>query len=389
MTRATIARIVRMKAINCAKIAGIRRSFSVASILNANRAITYRSPGDPASILTALTYPSLPPPAPHSVNVRFILSPVNPADINVVEGVYPSKPSPDQSLIGTTLFVGGNEGLAEVTEIGSEVIGLQKGDRVVMGGQQLGTWASARTLLAEDVVKVPEEISEVGGATITVNPPTAYNMIHDFVDLKEGDWLVQNGANSAVGQMVIQIAARKGLKTLNFVRSRDDLESLKRHLTNLGATQILTYDDLQDKTLREKVKEWTAGKPIRLMLNCVGGRDTTAMTRFLGEDAHLVSYGAMSKQPLSLPTSAFIFKNLTCHGFWQSRWYKQRTREEREGLFKRLAAMKLQEPEHEILTIPADINDDAATERVRDAVRKLGQGQHGKKVLLKIEQLAE
>lgn len=61
------------------------------------------------------------------------------------------------------------------------------------------------------------------------------------------------------------------------------------------------------------------------------------MAGLLGHDAHLVSYGAMSKQPLSLPTSLFIFKNLTSHGFWQSRWYKQHTREERENLMNILA----------------------------------------------------
>ena len=42
------------------------------------------------------------------------------------------------------------------------------------------------------------------------------------------------------------------------------------------------------------------------------------MTVSLRQDAHLVSYGVMSKQPLSLPTSLFIFKNLTAHGFMMS-----------------------------------------------------------------------
>jgi len=34
---------------------------------------------------------------------------------------------------------------------------------------------------------------------VQVNPATAYNMLSEFVDLKEGDWVIQNGANSAVG----------------------------------------------------------------------------------------------------------------------------------------------------------------------------------------------
>lgn len=90
------------------------------------------------------------------------------------------------------------------------------------------------------------------------------------------------------------------------------------------------------------MKEETNNSNIRLALNCVGGPVAARMAGLLGQvlrgshlitnllhrisnDAHLVSYGAMSKQPLSLPTSLFIFKNLICHGYWQSRWYQTAT----------------------------------------------------------------
>ena len=60
------------------------------------------------------------------------------------------------------------------------------------------------------------------------------------------------------------------------------------------------------------------------------------MTRLLGQNAVLVSYGAMSKQPLSLPTSLFIFRELKSVGFWLSRWYTDKTVKEREDLMKLL-----------------------------------------------------
>lgn len=63
------------------------------------------------------------------------------------------------------------------------------------------------------------------------------------------------------------------------------------------------------------------------------------MARLLGSDAHLVSYGAMSKQPLSLPTSLFIFKNLTSHGFWQTRWYSKKSAVARGDLMQTLASL--------------------------------------------------
>lgn len=45
-------------------------------------------------------------------------------------------------------------------------------------------------------------------------------MLNDFVKLQPGDWVLQNGANGAVGQAVIQIAKALGLKTINFIRDR-------------------------------------------------------------------------------------------------------------------------------------------------------------------------
>ena len=83
-----------------------------------------------------------------------------------------------------------------------------------------------------------------------------------------------------MGQAVIQIAAAKGINTINLVRSRcvhrrasvaltvehiltgyrDNIEELKGSLEKLGATHVLTYDELADKSVREKIKSWTQGK---------------------------------------------------------------------------------------------------------------------------------
>ncbi|KAI0819672.1 NAD-P-binding protein [Trametes gibbosa] len=351
-----------------------------------NRAVVFAENGDPTQVLRVQSYAPVPPPPADSVHVRFRLSPINPSDINVVQGVYPAKPMQLQ-LSGENVFVGGNEGLAEVVDVGSSVTSLRKGDWVVSANAQVGTWSSSRILCAKDVIKLPSNgLSEVNAATISVNPATAYNMLHDFVNLTEGDWVLQNGANSAVGQAVIQIAVRKGIKTINFVRNRPDLDQLLLRLTQLGATHVFTYDALSDKSLAKHIKQWTGSSPIRLMLNCVGGPDTTAMTRFLGDNAHLVSYGAMSKKPLSLPTSLFIFKNLAAQGFWQSTWYKQHTRQEREDLMKTLASLEaspLKESEHEILDLSTEVSDEAATQRLRETLTKMEHG-FGKKVLLRL-----
>ncbi|KAG5637740.1 hypothetical protein H0H81_003378 [Sphagnurus paluster] len=342
----------------------------------ANRAVVYSRNGDPAKVLTALSYRSLPPPLSNTVNVRFLLAPINPADLNVIEGVYPAKPTLDSSLASSGLgsrqnpvFVAGNEGLAQVTEVGDDVSGLQRDDWVIMTRPQIGTWCTSKNVHFQDVLKVPrvDGLSEVHAATMTVNPPTAYNMLKDFVQLAEGDWVVQNGANSAVGQAVIQIAASRGIKTLNFVRSRNNIDELRNQLQDLGATKVFTYDALNDKSLRQTVKEWTRGKGIRLGLNCVGGQETTLMAKLLGDDAHLVSYGAMSKQPF--------------------RWYQQKSREEQMQLMEVLVSLmqngKLKEPMHEVVSVSGSESDEIVGQKVRDVISKTTTGQHGKKVLLR------
>ncbi|KAF8737772.1 hypothetical protein AX14_012337 [Amanita brunnescens Koide BX004] len=314
-----------------------------------NRAVVYTQNGNPTQVLRVIDYPRIPPPLRQTVNIRYLLSPINPADINVVEGVYPSKPLTVDCLATSgegspekPVFVGGNEGLAKVVRVGDGVTELQEGDWVIIKKQQVGTWCTERNVPVDDLLRLDaQHLTEVQAATITVNPPTAYNMLHEFIKLESGDWVAQNGANSAVGQAVIQIAASEGLKTLNFIRNRENYQATKDYLLKLGATHVMTYDDLEDNRIQEKIKSLTLGKKVRLGLNCVGGKETISMARLLGDNSHLVSYGAMSKQPLSLPTSLFIFKNLKAHGFWQSRWYKDKSQSEREALMHRLAQLML------------------------------------------------
>lgn len=139
----------------------------------ATRAVVYESNGTPASVLSVVTYPSPPKPTGSSVAVKHLLSPVNPADINAVEGVYPYQPRARQLNVSgqeRTLHIPGNEGLGEVTDVGESVSGLKAGDWVVFAKGQSGTWSSGQILEEEDVIKVDREtgISAVNAATLVV-----------------------------------------------------------------------------------------------------------------------------------------------------------------------------------------------------------------------------
>lgn len=70
-------------------------------------------------------------------------------------------------------------------------------------------------------------------------------MLKDFVSLKPGDVVIQNGANSACGQYVIQLCNAWNLISVNVVRNRPNIDELKDFLTKLGASHVLTEEELR------------------------------------------------------------------------------------------------------------------------------------------------
>src|SRR5687768_10746824 len=98
----------------------------------------------------------------------------------------------------------------------------------------------------------------------------------------------------------------------------------------------------------------------------------------------MVTYGGMSKEPVILPTSAFIFKNLICHGFWMTRWYEDRSNETArmamlDDLFGLARAGLLREPWHTISVLRDEDPDEKWKDVGRRAVRAAMEGFGGKK----------
>ncbi|KAK9449928.1 uncharacterized protein V1518DRAFT_415081 [Limtongia smithiae] len=297
----------------------MRRQFSAEA-----KAIVFANYGKPLDALQLHTFP-LPDLSDDTILVKFLASPINPADVNQVEGVYPSKPPFLTTALDSTipLAIGGNEGVVEILETGKEVTGFKPGDRATMRHTLFGTWRTHAIALEKDLTKIPypsNEISALQAATASVNPTTAYNMLTEFVKLSPGDWFIQNGSNSGVGRAAIQLGRLWGLKSINVVRNRPDIDVLKDDLYSLGATKVVTEEELADKGFRKTIKEWIGKSPLKLALNCTGGDSTTNVARQLTEGGHLVTYGGMARKPVTMPVSLFIFKDINLHGYWLTRW---------------------------------------------------------------------
>jgi len=281
-----------------------------------SQAIQFNSLGDPLKVTERKEILLPDTPDAGSALIKMMASTINPADINTLQGVYPIK------MPGFPPATGGFEGVGEVIAIGNGVTDLGVGDWVIPANAGLwGTWTTHTMQPADNVLRIPNNIPLISAATLAVNPCTAYRMLIDFVSLSPGDCFVQNGANSAVGQAAIQIGKELGFKSINVVRKRDKgMEELKEFLTGLGADLIVTEADLRDPKLKEQLSS-SAMNP-RLGLDCVGGKTATDMMRILHNGSTMVTYGAMSKQPMQVPASALIFKDIRVRGFWMSAWNK-------------------------------------------------------------------
>ncbi|KAI1854371.1 hypothetical protein JX265_012540 [Neoarthrinium moseri] len=291
------------------------------------KSLVFSKFGEPSDVLRLHTHSISPSLPSSSLLLRALAAPINPADVNTIQGTYGVKPS-FSPLIGTTepSVIPGNEGVFEVVSGSSAT--ASKGDWVIPAKTGFGTWRTHAVAPADAVLRVERDgLTPVQAGTVAVNPCSAYRMLRDYADppLREGDWFVQNGANSGVGRAAIQLARLWGYRSINVVRARDSeaaTEALKQELRGLGADHVVTEDEFQSREFRDQVKEWTRGgrEGIRLGLNCVGGRSAQTMAKLLGADASLVTYGGMSRQPVALPTGLLIFKNIKFVGFWLSRW---------------------------------------------------------------------
>lgn len=254
--------------------------------------------------------------------MKMLAAPINPADLNQIEGKYPVRPV----LPATPGF----EGAGVIVELGAGVNGLTSGALVILP-HNIGTWRDAVAVKAEELIVVPDGIEPVQAAMLKINPLTAWRLLHDYVDLKKGDWLIQNAANSAAGRDVIHIAHQLGYKTVNVVRRAELIDELHAE----GGDVVLVDGD----NLREEVKNATGGAFIRLGLNSVGGDSALRLANCLAPGGTLVSFGAMSLQPLKIPTGLFIFKDLRFRGIWINKWYDNATPSQRMETFQPLFEM--------------------------------------------------
>ena len=290
------------------------------AIMSKVRAIVFHAHGDPSTV-ARIEEIVVPEPGPGEVRVRMLFAPINPADLNVIEGKYPIRP--------VLPAVAGMEGVGVVEQLGEAVDKPQRGALVLLP-HGIGTWCEACVVAAAALVVVPPNIAPAQAAMLRINPATALRMLRDFVDLRADEWVLQNAANSGVGRAVMQIARSAGIRTVNVVRRAELLSELRPE----GDVVLVDNDDLPAQIVAA-----TNGAPIRLALNAVGGESALRLAKALAFGGTIVTFGAMSRQPLRLSNAALIFHDQRWRGFWITHWSEEASREARDTMFRELFSL--------------------------------------------------
>jgi len=196
-----------------------------------------------------------PAPKPGQALVRIEAAGVNFIDIYQRMGQYPV------SLPMTP----GNEGAGVVEEVGPGVREVSPGDRVSYSGS-LGSYAEIAVVPSWRLVRIPDEVSTRSAAAVMLQGMTAHYLTHSTCPLKPGDDCLIHAAAGGVGLLLLQMAKRRGARTIGTV-STPDKERLAREF---GADDVIRYTE-QD--FGEEVRRLTGGAGVRVVYDSVG-RDT-------------------------------------------------------------------------------------------------------------------
>lgn len=323
------------------------------------RSATYDHFGKPTEVLSLGDSP-IPEPKANEVRVKTILASIHNHDLLTIRGKYGFKPEMPA--------IAGSEAVGVVDAVGSEVKNLKVGQRVAAASVQ-ATWAEYFVADEDMVFAIPESLDDEMAAQLIAMPLSAL-MLLEFLEVESGQWVIHNAANGAVGKSLAMLAAARGVKTINVVRSSEAIKELE-------ALDIKNNVNTEDDDWKAQVKSIIGDDKISAAVDSVGGENSGELLSLLGHGGTFAAFGAMSGKPMMLNPTNLIFKQATVKGFWGSKTSQEMNVENKQRLIdeliERATSGKLHLPVEEVFNL-ADIK--------KAVDGKLQSGKSGK-VLLK------
>ena len=272
--------------------------------------------GEPLEVLRVREAP-IPNPGTGQVRVRVRACPINPSDDMFIRGEYRWRPSLPQ--------VAGLEGAGVVDATGPGVR-IPRNTQVCFRAR--GTWAEHVILSADAVTPLPEGVPVEAACQLSLNPPTAWALLHE-ARLRSGDWLLLTGGASTVNLLVVQMARERDIRTICTVRSPEKLPTLK----SMGATEVI---DTSAENLAEKVNDLTDSRGVAGCFDAVGGGTASDAYHSLAVKGRMLVYGRLSPDDFLLNNATLIYRNLTIKGFGIDDWLSSTPQATRNRMMKEL-----------------------------------------------------
>ena len=266
-----------------------------------NYGILIRSTGGPEVMDWAPM--DVPPPAAGEVRIHHTAVGVNFIDVYDRTGLYP------MALPGRL----GREGAGIVEAVGSGVRTLKVGDRVAYTSTVPGSYAEARNMPADRVVRLPEAISDEQGAAMMLKGLTAQYLLRGTYRVKRGDAILVHAAAGGVGLILVQWAKRLGAVVIAVVGSESKAELVRRY----GADEVIVTPR---EDLVTRVREITQGQGVPVVYDSVGHDTFYPSLDCLRRRGLMVTYGnasgpvpAFSPLELSRRGSLFVTRPTLFH----------------------------------------------------------------------------
>jgi len=259
---------------------------------------------------------ALPVPGSNQILVKMEYAPINPMDLEALEGTCFPHEVQGPCIVGL-------EGSGFVVNVGPDLIIPHKvGDKVAVAHH--GTWAEYIVVNSDWAFAIPQEIPMERAAMHFMNPWMVQLMMKEI--LVEGHKCVVNTAgSSAIGKMLIQKCIKEGIKIIAIVKGEDTLKDMKTH----GATFVL---DQNHKNFVEDLKMLCQQNGCTLAFDCVGGDMTPQLIRAMPAGSSIIVYGDLSgKNKISqIPTDQLLFKQMRIRGVWMWAWATQMNPQQRQ-----------------------------------------------------------
>lgn len=195
----------------------------------------------------------LPRPSPkeREVVVKIAAAGVGPWDALIREGKSKVSPMPPLTL--------GSDLSGVVDAPGPNVADFKAGDEVygVTNPQFCGANAEYAIASTKMIARKPKRLSHVEAASVPVIAVTAWQMLFDYAQVKEGQRIFILGAAGNVGGYAVQLASKKGLNITATAGSKDI-----EYVRTLGADTVVDYG-------AESVEDIVS--PVDVVIDTVGG----------------------------------------------------------------------------------------------------------------------